>query len=354
MERFNFYDVYGYLLPGGLLLVFVWIPVGVLTGIWPPAAWSSALLGLALAYVVGHILSSLAEAGLPAEFKDKKGKKRYPSDLLWDEDVDQVLTKKLGDLQKAISQQIEDDFQIKVAVGAAWDDKVKQDRSNAFLRCRNLLVRQKVADYAEQQQGMYVVMRGTAAALLLTSATYAGMTIGFWIPPSGSFLRLIMMILLGITGVLLFLTAIRSCRLQNKRHTVRKWPRNEKAARGVMFQLVLLALFSTGLLLAKPVRTLTTSTPEIPMIVAKSVDTQLDAVKYREMEEALNALRLARQVRSHAEILLTGWALMTGFLFLVCLAVYRNFAVNFPMTVYRDYSNAHVLVSTPGRSPGSD
>jgi hypothetical protein len=178
IDRFNFYDIYGYLLPGVLLFALIWLPLGLLTGMWPPAEWSSAILVLALAYVVGHILHSLSDAALPFEFKDKKGNKRAPSDLLLDNDKDQVLTKDLGDLREKLDEQIEDDFKIDVKAGSAWDKQLIKPRLNAFLLCRNLLIRQKAAGYAEQQQGMYVLMRGAAAALLFSCTLYAGMGMG--------------------------------------------------------------------------------------------------------------------------------------------------------------------------------
>jgi len=53
-------------------------------------------------------------------------------------------------------------------------------------------------------------------------------------------------------------------------------------------------------------------------------------------------------------MLLVSWVVITGLLFLICLAAYRTFAVNFAVMVYRDYSNAHLPASNVGGSSDGD
>ena len=49
VEKFNFYDIYGYLLPGLVLIGLFWLPFGLILNLWPKAELSSALLVLLLA-----------------------------------------------------------------------------------------------------------------------------------------------------------------------------------------------------------------------------------------------------------------------------------------------------------------
>lgn len=65
IQRFNFYDIYGYLVPGVVLLTAFWLPFGLVLGRWPSADWSSALVGLVFAYLAGHILRTVTESALP-------------------------------------------------------------------------------------------------------------------------------------------------------------------------------------------------------------------------------------------------------------------------------------------------
>jgi hypothetical protein len=338
IDRFNFYDIYGYLLPGVLLFSLIWIPLGVLTGMWPPAEWSSAILMLALAYVIGHILHSLSDAALPFEFKDKtKNKnKRSPSDLLLDKDEGQVLTKGLGDLREKLAKQIWDDFKIDVKAGSEWDEKLFMPRLNAFLQCRNLLVRQKAASYAEQQQGMYVLMRGAATALLLSCVLYAGMGIGLSIFPLGACLQSIGRALLAVLFLFMIAAAIASGLLQSKRYLGSRG--KEKAARCILFWLVAAAFFWGGLSISQPVGNFVRKTAALPATFSQPAET--DPVKYREREQAIEQLQLTRQVRSHATSIVFEWTAISALLALICLAAYRSFAVNFALTIYRDYANA--------------
>lgn len=84
VEKFNFYDIYGYLLPGLVLISLAWLPFGLVFGIWPKAELGSALLALILAYVVGHFTQTLAAPLFPSTKPDKFGNRRYPSDVMLD------------------------------------------------------------------------------------------------------------------------------------------------------------------------------------------------------------------------------------------------------------------------------
>src|ERR1043166_5267788 len=91
LDRLNFYGIYGYLLPGTVLLSLLWFPFGLLLGSWPELDWKTAGVALLFAYIAGHVLHALSEAAFPAEIDDDKGNRFYPSDLLVDRDGDKCL-----------------------------------------------------------------------------------------------------------------------------------------------------------------------------------------------------------------------------------------------------------------------
>ncbi len=128
------------------------------------------MLGLGLAYIVGHLLHALSEGAFPSEFKDKAGRSRHPSDLLLDKEGEKVVPARyrIGDLKYHVAAQIEHQFGNRINVEAPWSPNLVAQRRNAFFKCRRLLIEKKAAAYAEQQQGMYALMRGSGAAFILT------------------------------------------------------------------------------------------------------------------------------------------------------------------------------------------
>jgi len=59
IEKFNFYDIYGYFVPGATFLAIRWIPFGIVRNSWPSSTWSSAIIAAAFAYILGHLVYSL-------------------------------------------------------------------------------------------------------------------------------------------------------------------------------------------------------------------------------------------------------------------------------------------------------
>ena len=51
IDKFNFYDIYGYFVPGLALLAVLWLPFGLLKQGWPSADWGSALVAVVAAYL---------------------------------------------------------------------------------------------------------------------------------------------------------------------------------------------------------------------------------------------------------------------------------------------------------------
>jgi len=186
IPNLNFYDVYGYLIPGLALTMLLWLPMGLIDKQWPAADWGSALVAVVIGYVVGHIVQALARNAWPS--KTMKG--RFPSDALLDpgqRPLSEVQKKRLGQRIKALSgfdmaiDQKLDGSDIKASTPAderakRLDDikKSKEQRQGGFYFCRDALLTSKVVSYAEQMQGMYALTNGLTAAFALAAAHLAG------------------------------------------------------------------------------------------------------------------------------------------------------------------------------------
>lgn len=217
IDRLNYFDIYGYLLPGGLLLTVLWLPFGSISGMWPDDL-ASAVLGLGLAYLVGHILRIWSQVIISSSFKDGAGESRRPSDLLLDLDGDRVLpgsSHLAASVKRSLQEQMRREFdglqvhtdtsiaagvrsrisELEKAIACEGDPRRRNDlnqqlsqlrdekreiqsnRNAAFFKCRTYLLQKKAAG-AEQLQGMYELMRGMATALMLASSLYCGLGIG--------------------------------------------------------------------------------------------------------------------------------------------------------------------------------
>jgi hypothetical protein len=171
IEKFNFYDVYGYFLPGAAFLAILWIPFGLVRNSWPSSTWSSAIIAAAFAYILGHLVQSIATNAIPSwEVKGPTGKNRYPSEIYLDstdKELPEICKKKIQDLMK---QQ----FGLELQVDRPGDDAIDKIRHNAFLLARQMLIQGKAVSYAEQFQGMYALTRGLVSVFALGTAYWLG------------------------------------------------------------------------------------------------------------------------------------------------------------------------------------
>ena len=172
IKQFNFYDIYGYLLPGTLLLAIFWLPVAVLTRTWPDQDVSKAVFLVALAYVLGLLVQSVAIRVTPSKVRDGQGHLRLPSDLFLDPADDTFTAAFKGHL----AEQIRGLFGLSVSPSQAGtgDNSVSSDRKTAFLQARSCLIAKKAASYAEQFEGLYAMMRGLGCVLCAGAAYLAG------------------------------------------------------------------------------------------------------------------------------------------------------------------------------------
>ena len=329
IERFNFYDVYGYLLPGIFVTVLLWLPLGILLDIWPAAGWSSAALALVLAYLAGHVLENLSSASFPSNFRDANGRSRKPSDLLFDADEQQVLSQRLWALRAPIANQIQHDFGVDVQPGAEWSQTVSGSRTVAFFKCRNVLIKQKAAAYAEQQQGMYVLMRAMTAGLAVAAALYLGIAIGIsFINPARWGQLAATVVFVALCGA--FVLGCVAVAFQ------RKPRRNERKPRAFVFWLLMLALFCGGASFGSELSTLRKPVA-VPTQLADGLREEKDPAKFEEKARALDRLNL-NTIRYHnPAALMFVLGTIAATLAPLCLSAYREFAVNFAVTVYLDY-----------------
>lgn len=181
IERFNFYDIYGYLLPGLAFLALLWLPFGIFEHVWPTNQLSSAVAALAFAYIVGNLLQTLAGQSLPSKQKDNNGLSRYPSSFFLDK-VDDTFS---ADFKKRIGDTVLNKLQIDVAIGdPGGDEKIRSEidrrRREAFFLCRAVLIKNESAKYAEQFEGMYSMMRGLSAAFFFGFIYIAGWAVSLF------------------------------------------------------------------------------------------------------------------------------------------------------------------------------
>ena len=162
IPNLNFYDIYGYLIPGLTLAIVLRLPYGLITGSWPESSWASALIAVVIGYVLGHLIQILARNALPSKTMDG----RYPSEALLDQD-DKTFSVALKErLQTRIRELSGVDVRTDLANSDVIDD-VKAQRADGFLYCRDALLSSKNLSYAEQMQGMYTLMDGLTIAFTL-------------------------------------------------------------------------------------------------------------------------------------------------------------------------------------------
>jgi len=227
--KFNFYDIYGFALPGFLLVALLWLPFGLIQKNWPNPQLSSALIGIILVYIAGHLLQTVAALVLPSSLPNG----RFPSSVFLDRG-DQTFTDTIKErLAAKINTTFGLDVRLDPPANATKEQRKQVDyvRNDAFYLCRSALIKSKTVVYAEQFEGLYALMRGLSAAFAVAVVyylgwAYSGLVPGQW---SGVF------ILVGIGGAVISLIWRRDARQYNPNTT-----------RYIVATLLLLAACATG------------------------------------------------------------------------------------------------------------
>ena len=168
IDRFNFYDVYGYVLPGLAALGVGWFPFWLLATRDLPAGWSSALFGVVVAYLLGHVLKPLATTALPRD---------EPSVTMLD---DNTFPEEMRILLLAAIHR-----RLGIPIGTA-DATERTRRQTAFFACRSALLQSDAGSYAEQFEALYVACRGGAFVSILAAFYWCGWPIGrYWPDAAG-------------------------------------------------------------------------------------------------------------------------------------------------------------------------
>jgi hypothetical protein len=171
IERFNFYDVYGYLIPGFVWLILLALPLQ-LAGHWGEISAAELTSALAISYVAGHYLSGLARQALPSA-KYRIGTELVPKSvvLMW---PDYNGKDKLpGELRSMIAAAFKDAFRF----DPTEPFKVK-DVGQMFFLCRAKLTQAKLGAYIEQYQGMMSLTRSLSLAFSIAAAYFTAWIIG--------------------------------------------------------------------------------------------------------------------------------------------------------------------------------
>lgn len=174
IERFNFYDLYGYFLPGLVFLALIWLPIGITRQFWPGKEITSAIAVLAFAYIVGHILQTVFQNALPSKGKDSNARRRYPSDYFLDSDNETFSAEFRRELSSAVQNRFHIDLKITSPVSDEEVNNISKARDDAFLMARKTLFKSDADPYGEQFEGLYALMRGLAGAFWMGSAYTLG------------------------------------------------------------------------------------------------------------------------------------------------------------------------------------
>jgi hypothetical protein len=175
MEKFNFYDVFGYLIPGSIFLLLVWLPFGLAGCDMSLEGWRSGLAVVSVSYVFGQMLQSLMMRLFPPRERDKAGNSRYTSDIVLDDDDSRLSPEFKASLAKRIKENTYIGIDIKTDRSAR---EVEEDLSNrrrdAFFLCRSMLTHAKSSSFCEKLEAMWGLMCGLTPAFALAFFNFLG------------------------------------------------------------------------------------------------------------------------------------------------------------------------------------
>lgn len=169
IDKFNFYDIYGYFIPGAALLLLLWLPFGLIRGGSPPSDLGSAVIGAVVSYVVGHLLHMICTKVIPSTIT-ANGRQRNLSDMVVDE-KDKNFAK---EFKTKLAELVKKKFDLDLQITAAPTEEIDRVRGDAFALARHALQHTKEVSYAEQFQGMYTLTRGLTATFAVAAVYYIG------------------------------------------------------------------------------------------------------------------------------------------------------------------------------------
>ena len=337
VEKFNFYDIYGYLLPGLMLVGLLWTPFGLFWRAWPQQEISSAILLFLLAYIAGHFIQGFAFVIIPSK-TNKFGAYREFSDLLLDNDdltLAQQTKYRINELSKK-------HFGLDLETGA--DSKVAQNsisrrRSSAFFQARSALLKYKGerASYWEQFEGLYALMRGATMAAAAATFYFLGWAIALLDHHAG----------LGWTKgfLLVFGTAAFVCALAQKIPKTKKrdWPKI--FTWGTAISLCLL-LFGSAMLVAKNAveHDQKAAGERHPISICCLWPAWTGAAEGKDSTKPEEVFINAGDRGLIMLLLMLAAAIVS----LRCHGAYKAFAREFALAVWRDFANFEMMATKTG------
>lgn len=179
IERFNFYDIYGYLIPGFVWLMLLALPVHFIVQFQSFGA-AELTAALVAGYVAGHVLSGMARDVFPSErFSIGKQDPVYRSVAVL---VDGYSGKDaLPDgFKKQLRARFEGQFGFDpfLKLDPAKPTFDTKEAEQMFFLCRAALSHAKLGAYVEQYQGMMTLTRSLALGFRFVAIYYAGWILG--------------------------------------------------------------------------------------------------------------------------------------------------------------------------------
>lgn len=163
IDRLNFFDLYGYLVPGLVLVLIVYLPYALLNPQILSIELGSGLVAIVVGYVIGYQLYGLAELTLLSKMKIEGRWQHYSAFILYDHDPTNAFP---PELRKTLRDAIREYFLgPQAANGPTATDVVRElIEHRYFIPARTALLHNRRGGYAEQFQGMYVMARGISLA----------------------------------------------------------------------------------------------------------------------------------------------------------------------------------------------
>jgi putative Mn2+ efflux pump MntP len=251
IDKFNFYDIYGYLLPGIVLVTLFWLPFGLFLHKWPNNL-SDALVVVVLSYALGLIVQSFSHQLLSSLPKDKFDCKRHPADLLLDADIPFTMQTK-----NRIDQLSREYFGLKLEPNptelSVHQEAISLRRKDAFYQARSVLLKDKKSSYWEEFEGLYDLMRNVSAVCAVAAAYFLGWGVASSCKAGGlpGLLRatcwaqwiMVLILFLAVTVIQFFLSR------KSKKHSEESYDKQKQNKTIIAFRLSLLCIaFLAGML----------------------------------------------------------------------------------------------------------
>ena len=176
IEKFNFYDVYGYFIPGIVLVAMFYGPF--LLTAWQPmptlTEFTAVVLAVIVSYLIGYFMQSMATNAISSKFNGVHPSTRMlnPSDSTF-----------TPEFKLALQAQARSLFGLDVDVSKTGDQLTDAARTDAFFLARALNNSRGSGAYSEQFQGLYSMMRGLVVSFGLGCAYMIGWGASYWHHP---------------------------------------------------------------------------------------------------------------------------------------------------------------------------